>query len=275
MANDANTLTREDALSYLRRFPSQGKAVVAANLALVCSTNGVVFWLLMTDRLRSAHLIVLVVVEALLLVAIARASAARVPRRDWSEQPRPWRERAPVLAFALAWLGFAYGLTLLYVQGYADLFALLRSPAAWTAAGLHWPLLLTLATALVHASGDVAHYRRHGGPFLSSVSHDAMARWLTLLLGGIPFAMPFFAVAIGGFKGVEWLLERARVKPHESVLGAIAMLGVAWGSFALIGVLVSGGVAGWAIGYVFAKLIAELAVACVPLVMAHVARHGP
>ena len=102
-----------------------------------------------------------------------------------------------------------------------------------------------------------------------------MARWLTLLLGGIPFAMPFFAVAIGGFKGVEWLLKRARVKPHESVLGAIAMLGVAWGSFALIGVLVSGGVAGWAIGYVFAKLIAELAVACVPLVMAHVARHGP
>ena len=53
------------------------------------------------------------------------------------------------------------------------------------------------------------------------------------------------------------------------------MLGVAAASFALVDWLIGSGVAGWAVGFVFAKLIAEALVACVPLVMAHVARHGP
>ncbi|HVF33836.1 MAG TPA: hypothetical protein VND91_00765, partial [Candidatus Saccharimonadia bacterium] len=255
-------------------FPAQGYATVAFNLALVLASNGVVLWLLLSGRLRSAHLIMLVIVETLLLIAIARGAQRLVPRRDLSEQPKPWREVRGVLAFALCWIGFAYALTLVVVQGWGDFIALLRSRSAWTQAGLHWPLLLTLATALVHAAGDLSHYRRHGGPFLSSVSHDAMARYLTLLLGGIPFAMPFFAVAIGGFKGIELLQKRFRAAPATSVLWVLATIAIAFASFGMISLLVASGVNGWAIGYVFAKLIAEACVACIPLVMAHVAREG-
>ena len=51
------------------------------------------------------------------------------------------------------------------------------------------------------------------------------ARYLTLIFGGIPFAMPFFVVVIGGFKAIEFLMRRARVAPGQSVLGALAMIG--------------------------------------------------
>jgi hypothetical protein len=53
------------------------------------------------------------------------------------------------------------------------------------------------------------------------------------------------------------------------------MIGVAYAGFVLVGLLISSQVAGWAIGFVFAKLIAEMMMACVPLVMAHVAKNGP
>jgi tetrahydromethanopterin S-methyltransferase subunit F len=53
------------------------------------------------------------------------------------------------------------------------------------------------------------------------------------------------------------------------------MIVVAHAGFALVSLLIASGVAGWAIGYVLAKLIAELMVAAIPLVMAKVARDGP
>jgi len=268
-------LTRKDALSYLKRFPAQGRVAVAVNIALVLAGNSLVLWLLLTGRFRAAHLIALVIVEALLLVLVAMILQRLVPKRDWLEQPKPWRERLPVLGFMLVWISFAYGITLFIVHGYPDFFAFLRSTSAWTNAGLHWPLLYTLLLALVHAVGDFSHYRRVGGPFHSSVGHDAMARWLTLILGGIPFAMPFFAAAIGGFKGVEFIAKKAKVAPEQSVLAGVAMLVVAFGAFGVVSLLISNEVTGWAIGFVFAKLIAEVLIACFPLVMSQVARDGP
>lgn len=275
MSDRSDTLTREDALVYLRRFPSQGVAAVAVNVALVLAGNAVVLWLLVSGRLRAGHLIALVMAETVLLVAIAWIQQRLVPKSDWLEKPKRWREKGPLLAFVFVWISFAYGMTLVVIQGYRDFLDLLISRDAWIQAGLQWPLLYTLVLALVHAVGDLHHYRSRGGPFLSTVSHDAMARYLTLLLGGIPFAMPFFAVAIGGFKGVEYVSRQARVSPEKSLLAGGAMLLVAGASFALVSLLISSGVAGWAIGFVFAKLIAEILVACIPLVMSHVAHHGP
>ena len=275
MTAATDTLTRKDALAYLKRFPAQGIAGVAVNLLLVLATNAAVFWLLMDGRLRSAHLVALVALEAVLMILVVQVSIARVPDAHLDEPRKPWRERAPVLAFAAVWLLCAYGLTLVMIDGWRDAFELLRSADAWLDAGLHWPLALTLVTAIVHVAQDHAHYRRHGPPFISTVAHDALARWLTLLLGAIPFAMPFFAVVMGGIKGIEYLLKRAKIAPGQSVLGTLAVLGVAGLGFALVSALISNGVAGWAIGYVLAKLIAEAAVACVPLVMAHVAKEGP
>lgn len=268
------TLTRADALNYLKRFPSQGRLAVAANVALVLAGNSLVLWLLLSGRFRAAHLIALVMVEAVLLVTVAWIQHRLIPKRDWLEQPKPWRERLGVLLFLAVWLGGAYGITLLLIGGYGDVLAL-RSRETWINAGLHWPLAATLAFALFHAFSDSAHYRRHGGPFHSSVSHDAMARFLTLILGGIPFAMPFFAVAIGGFKGVEFVARKARVSPEQSIGAGIAILAVAMGSFWIVTLLIESEVTGWAIGFVFAKLISEVLIACIPLVMAKVASEGP
>ncbi len=275
MANSSDQLTREDALVYLRRFPAQSVTAVASGIALVLSNNAVVLWLLLSGRMHSAHLIALVMAETVMLIVIASTQQRLVPIEDWLEKPKPWREKGPLIGFVLVWIGFAYGLTLAVLKAYPDVFALLRSVDAWTAAGLHWSLLCTFSLALTHAISDHVHYRRHGGPFLSSVSHDAMARYLTLLLGGVPFAMPFFTVVLGGVKGVEYIFRQARIAPENSLLAAVAMLAVVAPSFTLISLLISKGVAGWAIGFVFAKLIAELGIACVPLVMARVAKHGP
>ena len=271
-AND--TLTREDALTYLRRFPDRGVPGFAFDLALVLASNGVVAWLLAHGRLAPAHLVALVAAEAALLVAIAALAARAVPVRDWSEPPKPWRERWPVLVFALCWLGFAYALTVTLIGGWPDLLAL-RRPGAWREAGLHWPLAATMLLALVHAYGDLAHYRRHGAPYLSTTSHDALARWMTLLFGAIPFAVPFFVVAIGGIKLVERVLKRLRVEPGPSMLTAALMIGCGYAGFAVIGWLASSGVSGWAIGYVLAKTLSEAAVAAIPLVMRQVANEPP
>ena len=264
------TLTAEDARSYLRRFPAQGAVQVGFNLGMVLVGNAIVFWLLLSGELREAHLIALVLIETALLIALSWLLQRAVPRADWSEQPKPWREKIPVLAFLLVWLGGAYGITLVVIDGVEDFFSLMRSADAWIESRLYLPVLYTLVFALIHAGGDMHHYRRHGGPFLSSVSQDAMARYLTLLLGGIPFAMPFFAVVIGGFKGIEFLVNRARHDLRTSLLGGLSMLAVGMGSFQLVGWLISSGVRGWAIGFVFAKLIAESLIVCIPLVMVQV-----
>jgi hypothetical protein len=275
MTDSNATLTREDAVAYLRRFPAQGALAAAINISLVLASNSIVLWLLISGRLRAAHLIALVMLETVLLIAIAWLMQRMVPRADWSEQPKPWREKAPLIAFVLIWIGFAYALTLAILKGFGDFIDLFSGTQAWIATGLYWSLLATLALALLHACGDLMHYRRNGGPFLSHVSHDAMARYLTLLLGGIPFAMPFFAFVIGGFKGIEYVLRRARIAPAESLLAGVAMLIVATASFSLVSMLITSGVSGWAIGFVFAKLIAEVAIAAIPWVMAHVAANGP
>jgi hypothetical protein len=195
-----------------------------------------------------------------------------VPRVDWYEQPKPWRQTLPVAAFVLVWLAGAYGITLLVIGGYPDLASLATSPQAWIESRLYLPILYTLGMALMHGLGDLHHYRRNGGPFMSAVSHDAMARYLTLILGGIPFAMPFFAIVIGGFKTIEYVVKKARMDAGKSVLAGAAMLVVGSSSFHVIELLATSGVNGWAIGFVFAKLIAESLIACIPLVMAHVAK---
>lgn len=267
-------LTTKDAQDYLRRFPQQGALQVAFNLGMVLIGNAVVLWLLASGNLRATHLIVLVMIEALLLIAISWLLQRAVPRIDWSEQPKPWRQTLPLLAFVLVWLAGAYGFTLLAIGGYPDLVSLVSSPQAWIESRLYLPILYTLAMALMHGLADLHHYRRIGGPFISSVSHDAMARYLTLLLGGIPFAMPFFTVMIGGFKGIEYVVRNARRDARKSILAGVAMLAVGSTGFLVVDLLATSGVLGWAIGFVLAKLIAESLIACIPLVMAHVAKEG-
>lgn len=267
-------LTARDAQDYLRRFPEQSALLVAFNLGVVLIGNGVVLWLLASGELRATHLIVLVMIETLLLIAFSWLLQRAVPRVDWSEQPKPWRQTLPLLTFVLVWLAGAYGITLLVIGGYPDLVSLASSPRAWIESRLYLPILYTLAMALMHGLADLHHYRRHGGPFMSTVSHDAMARYLTLLLGGIPFAMPFFAVVLGGLKGIEYVVRTARMDTRKSMFAGMAMLVAGSIGFVVVDMLITSEVRGWAIGFVLAKLIAESTIACIPLVMAHVAKEG-
>ncbi len=271
-AAGTGTLTRKDAESYLRRFPAQGRMTIALNLLMVLGGNAVVLSLLLGGQLRAAHLIALVMVETVLLFAFSWLLQRAVPRKDWPEEPKPWRQNLPVIAFVLVWLGGAYSITLAMIGGVGDFLALMHSPDAWITSRLYLPLAYTMVLAAVHAASDWQYYRRRGGPFFSDVSHDAMARYLTLILGGIPFAMPFFVVVIGGFKGIEFVTSKARVAPQQSLLAGAAMLLVAGAGFGLIQLLIGSGVNGWAIGFVIAKLIAEVLIVCIPLVMSQVAR---
>jgi hypothetical protein len=271
MGGEEETLTRADARAYLRRFPAQGVWQVAFNLLLVFGGNAIVLYLLLSGRMRAAHLIVLVAVEAVLLIVIAALSTVGVPPGDRFEKPMPWRERLPTLLFGVFWIAGVYAITLVFIHGWPDLFALLRSADAWFVAGLFVPIAYTAGTALLQAGADRVHYRRHGRPFISGVAGPLLARILTLVLGGVPFAMPFFVAVFGAVKGVEFVLRKARVRPAQSVLAGVGMPVIAYGAFALVGVLIEQDVAGWAIGFVLAKLIAESMVAAIPLVMNHVA----
>lgn len=271
MAGEEDTLTRADARAYLRRFPAQGRWQVAFNMAQVLVGNAIVLYLVLAGRMRAAHLIVLVLAEAVLLIAIAQQSMRNVPPGDRFEQTRPWSERLPALVFGSIWVAGVYSLTLLFIDGWSDLLGLFDSADAWFAAGILAPLGYTVATALVQAGADRAQYRRHGAPFVSGLAGPVVARILTLVLGGIPFAMPFFACVFGAVKGTEFVLAKLRVRATQAIMAAIAMPLIAIGGFSLVGLLVANGVAGWAIGFVFAKLIAEVLAAAIPLMMKEIA----
>lgn len=265
-------LTRTEAQDYLRRFPAQGLGTVALNVALVLVGNGIVLWLLMSGRMQGAHLVALVMVETVLLIAFAHAAQVGIPQKDRVDEPKPWKERIGMLAFLLVWLGGAYGITLVVLEQWREFLALFQSKRAWLDAGLHWPLAWTLVLAVLHTIGDRVHYAARGGKFFSTASHDAMARMLTLIFGGIPFAMPFFVVTIGGFKAVEFIARKAKLDPAKSVAAGIATMVVGFGGFALVGRLIENEVGGWAIGYVLAKAVSELLVASIPYAMTEAAK---
>jgi hypothetical protein len=197
-----------------------------------------------------------------------------VPISDWYEPPKPLRETWPALAFFVFWCAGAYGFTLLIIRGWPDLLAYLRGGAVWVDTGVLYALAITAVLAVVGGVGDYLRYRRIGPPYMSSVATELMARMLTLIFGGIPFAMPFFVVTLGGFKGVEWIVRRARITPGPALAVAAAMIAVGVGGFAVVSWLIAGGTSAWAIGYVLAKTISELLVVAIPLAMREVARGG-
>lgn len=272
MGEPNESLTAADSRAWFKRFPDQGKVPIVLNMIAALFGNAIIFLLVLDGYLRAAHLIVLVAAETLLLLIMSRAQLLLVPQRDWPEQPKPWSERWPILAFGVFWICGAYSITLLFINGWGDLLELIRSREAWIAAWLHIPLACTLLIALVQALADYRHYRLHGGPFVSSILPDALGRLLTLILGGIPFAMPFFAVAFGGFKAVEYVARKARIEPALAAVVSVAMLVVAYVAFALVELLIRHGVAGWLIGFLFAKLAAEMAIAAIPLAMSEAAK---
>jgi hypothetical protein len=273
-SNSDSQLTRADAEAWLRHFPFRGWFALGLQALMVLASNGFVWWLLQTGRLPGAGLVLLVVLEVVLLFILLRLLALPVPTSDWHEPPKPWKETWPTLLFLVFWCAGAYGLSLLMIGGWPDFLAYFRGGAPWIDTGVLYALAITAVLAVVGGVGDYLRYRRIGPPYMSSVATELMARMLTLIFGAIPFAMPFFVVTMGGFKGVEWILRRARGAPRAALAGSAAMLAVGYGGFALVSWLIAGGTGGWAIGYVLAKTVSELLVLAIPLAMREVARGG-
>lgn len=266
-ASDARGRAQAQAQAWLRQFPFPGWGALALHALFVLAGNGVVLWLLHTQRLPGAGLILLVVLELLLLVVLARVLALPVPKAQWFEQPKPWREVLPLLAFLVVWAGGAYTLTLFVIGGWSDFLAYFRDPPAWHRTGLGWALGVTAVLALSGGIADYLRWRRIGPPYVSSLAPDAMARLLTLVFGAIPFAVPFFVVVLGGMKAVSAIAARARIDPGWSLAAALVVLLVAAAGIQWVGWLVSAGVGGWALGYVLAKCLSELAMLALPLLM--------
>jgi hypothetical protein len=141
--------------------------------------------------------------------------------------------------------------------------------AALRASALRWPLAISLFGAVTDAIADWRFWRGRGGYFLSTPGFSAVARWLTLFLGGIPFFVP---LAIGGWlvSLVAKKIERRVFRPGNGgnfssaplMLVPLLVIGV----FLLIGRLVVAGVAGWAIGYCAAKIASEALIVGMPLI---------
>ena len=236
-------------------------AVLAANLLTARA--------LLRGEMRPWELALLVALEAAAFSAIAWVQTLTVPeeaRPDSDEPKAPVGQRLGGVLFGLFWIVAVYGLVFgFYLREMPDWRALASAPLDFLAgSAIRWPLAVSVGGALLDAFADRQFWRHRGGVFVSTPGFTALARWLTLIFGGIPFFVPF-AVGAGLIAAIVKVLER-RFKTSPTTtwpLLAFPVLGIAlfWG----MGRLIGAGVVGWTIGYVAAKLGAELLVLGVPL----------
>jgi hypothetical protein len=232
----------------------------------------VIAWLIGSQRMTPLELVVLVALEAVLLILIAWLQSRLVPAAARETNPMRWRQRLGTLAFGMVWLGFVYGLMLLVmIPSGAEAARLLHDPIAFVGgSNLKWPLLITLAGAVVDAPQDSAHFRRAGGTFLSTPGLHGAARLLTLFLGAIPFFVPLVAVLVAAKTVIEnaakWLGQRAPTGAGNArtITLLVSMLTLCF--FASVAWLIRSEVSAWAIGYCCAKFVSELFVVCLPLI---------
>jgi hypothetical protein len=256
----------------MARYPLGSRAGLLWQGFLALVANGTIAWMIGTGRMTPFELVLLVAIEAVLLIGIAMLQARLVPADARERNPMPMRQRLGTLAFALVWLGGAYGIVLFaMVPSGPEIGRLLDDPVAFIGgSNLRWPLLVTLAGALVDAVQDAMHWRRHGGLFLSTPGFNGAARWLTLFLGGIPFFIPLVGIVVGiktlGEKIVGTMVARAGSTSRTSVLVMLVGPALMFGAFGAAAWLVDSGVSLWAVGYCSAKFVAELFIVCVPLI---------
>lgn len=255
------SITQWDAL--LARYPQGSPAGLLYQLAVVLAANGMTLRLLVTGRMRPAELVVLVALEAVLLSAIAWLQIQRVPasaRLD--DEKTPILARLGTLAFGLFWLAVVYGFAL------GDSFEKLVQDDGWPSAaaflqsGMQWPLALCLLGAFIDAFRDWEHWCDRGGHFISTPGFNAVARWLTLYLGGIPFLVPMAVVA----KLIVTLFERPGQRRAGGSPNPLMILLLLGGVFGLMLWLLNSGISGWAVGFCSAKVVSEVFLICMPLI---------
>lgn len=265
------SIARWDGL--LKRYPKPSPLGLGMQVLLTLAGNGLVVWLVASGRMTPFELVTLVALEALLLIALAWGQSRLVPPEAREPPTMPLRERLGTLAFAAVWLGGVYSICLLVMlRAWPEALAAARDPIGFLAhSTIRWPLLLTAVMALIDALQDWSFFRRHGGMFHSTPGFQGAARWLTLFLGGIPFAIPFFTVVIGAVKGGEAAVCYVRGNTKRKIaagVGVLVVIGIVLFSRlpSLIDRVTHDEVSLWALGYCAAKFCAELFIVCLPLI---------
>jgi hypothetical protein len=262
----------------LRRYPLASPWGLAFQIGSTLASNALVVWLVASGRMTPFELVVLVALEALVLIGIAWLQKRSVPPAALDPDPLTKKDRLQTFAFLMVWLGGVYAFVFFgFVPSVPEMLGALRDPLAFLAgSALKWPLAITVATAAVDALQDAAHFRRHGGKFLSTPGFQGAARMLTLILGGIPFAVPFFGTVIGLKLAVEKIharLTRDKDRPNRNALVVtllvLAVAALVWTGATLldrIDLALQRGVAWWALCYGAAKFVSELFIVSLPLI---------
>jgi hypothetical protein len=263
----------------LRRYPLASSWGLAFQIASTLFGNALVVWLVASGRMSPFELVLLVAIEATLLIGLAWLQTRGLPPDALEPNKVSLRQRLGAFGFMLVWLSGVYGIALIVmVPSWPEMAAAARDPLEFLAASsLRWPLAITLLTAGIDALHDAAHFRRHGGKFLSTPGFQGAARLLTLILGGIPFVVPFFALVIAVKLAVERI--HAKLTKGHSLDGRRSLLvvgGLVLGVWALYFGVVLGidqldrvlqsGVAWWALCYGAAKFVSELFIVSLPLI---------
>ena len=281
VASRLRSLAFWDALR--ERYPLASRWELVRPASSVAAANFLTARALWRGEMRPWELVALVALEALALTLIAGIQLRFVPvdARPPEEGPKKTlAQRIGAFTFLLLWLSFIYGVVFAaLLQDSAPLKETIRDPWAFLrGSAIRWPLLVAVAGALLDAVADWRFWKGRGGTFVSTPGFTAMARWLTLILGGIPFFMP---LAIGGFAiagAAKWVEKRSlasrgdgsgrtkgwevRGMPLPILLFPVLGIGLLWG----IGHLVQSGREGWILGYLCAKVASELFVLGVPLI---------
>jgi len=253
MSSDRNSALD---LAILKRFPKPSFLGLAIQVVSALVSNGILVWLLQNGRAVGASVPVLLLLESMVLLIIVRIQHIGIPVKDWAEPPTPFLQRLPGLIFLLLWLGLAWGMSMLAFGQLAEFKPLIFQPIEtfhrW---GIFWPLVATGLSSLALWPQDRGHYQRHGGIFISSATLAVTSRALTLILGAIPFFVPF---ALAGY-AVNQLIQRSKT-------GLIVGFPLLFLVVLVPGFLLEMGFNGWTISIVSAKLLSDVAVIAVPFV---------
>jgi hypothetical protein len=263
----------------MKRYPLSSPWTLVSPILAALAANAMTAHLLMSGRMTPFELVVLVALEAVLLTAIAWLQGLGMPPTAIEKNPLPAREQLVTLAFGLFWLCGVYAIVFLAMVPAGDeILRAARDPLAFLGrSSLKWPLLITTAGALVDSMQDAAHYRRQGGTFLSTPGFHGAARWLTLLLGGIPLFVPLVGLVFGIVhvgKQIVAFWNRRFGTPRERVQALLIVMIPVVGWLVLNGIgridawlePKVRGVGWWAVCYASAKFVAELFLICLPLI---------
>lgn len=251
------------------RYPLGSRWELVRPAASVVAANFLTARALLRGEMRPWELVLLVALEAAAFSVIAWVQTLSVPEEARPDDDGPKQslgQRLGGMAFGLFWIVAVYGLIFsFYLREMPDWRSLAAAPLDYLArSAIRWPLAVSVGGALLDAFADRQFWRHRGGIFISTPGFTGLARWLTLIFGGIPFFVPF-AVGAGIIAAVAKGLERRFKTGPTTVwpLLAFPVLGLAlfWG----MGYLIAAGAVGWTIGYISAKLGSELLLLGVPL----------